>query len=211
MILIVGAMSEEIEQIAQQVQDGQLAGKAVHVEAVGVGKVMSAMTTQRLIDQLQPDFVLMVGVAGALNPALSIGDIVLAERTIQHDLDTTALGIPRGTVPFTSWRWLEADPEWLQKARDLLQCHCGIILTGDQFMSRSAQQQNAYLRAELHGDAVDMESAAVAQVCACNSIPHLVIRMISDTADGSAKVDFWRFMPQAGKRLAEIVVDLIQA
>ena len=220
MILILGAMQAEIDGIAGALQRGWAPPQPVQLEAAGVGKVMAAMTTQRLIDTLQPDAVLMVGVAGGLNPRLAIGDVVIAAETLQHDLDVTALGVARGTVPFTEYRWLAADPGLLEaalavqldgtnEAGEPLQLHRGCILTGDQFMSRAAQQQQRYLVDELRGDAVDMESAAVAQVCICNQVPHLVVRVISDTADGSAKVDFWRFLPRAGERIARLTASIL--
>ena len=222
MIVIVGAMQQEIAAVATAVarEGGTLSGVRVHTAVTGVGKVMAAMTVQRLIDQLQPRAVLMVGVAGGLNPELEIGDVVAAADTVQHDLDATALGIPRGTVPFTSYRFIAASPRLLTYAVQVqlegktvsgraVRLFSGRILTGDQFMSRSAQQQCSYLRGELAGDAVDMESAAVAQVCAVNKVPHLIVRVISDTADGQAKVDFQRFLPVAGERILNMVQPIL--
>ena len=224
MILVVGAMPQETAGLGKQGETLMLGDTRVDVYSVGVGKVMSSMNTQKLIDRLQPDAVIMAGVAGGVNPELAIGDVVIGRETIQHDLDAVALGIPRGTVPFTEYRWLQADSRLLMAAEKLTppqsddydrQCGrlarliSGRILSGDQFMTRAIQQRSPHLRGELAGDAVDMESAAVALVCVCNQIPHLVIRVISDTADGKAKVDFSRFLPMAGKVLAQLVKELV--
>ncbi|AFG38591.1 5'-methylthioadenosine/adenosylhomocysteine nucleosidase [Spirochaeta africana] len=220
MVVVLAAMQQELDGIVQAQEHGWR--PALQTRVTGVGKVMAAMTTQRIIDELAPQAVLMVGVAGGLNPRLSIGDVVVGAETLQHDLDVTALGIPRGTVPFTGYRWLAGDEQLLQAAKHTIlpgkneagqpvQLHAGRILTGDQFMSRAAQQQHRYLVDELNGDAVDMESAAVAQVCVCNNIPHLVLRVISDTADGSARVDFWRFLPRAGQRIQQLTAAVLDA
>lgn len=218
MILVTAAMKSEIRAVAAAAERRELGN--VLVETIGVGKVMAAMNTQRLLMQHRPAAALMLGVAGGLNPDLGIGDVIAGKACIQHDLDTTALNFPRGTVPFTDYQWIDGDPQLLAKAGSLefsgtnyagdpVRFISGNILTGDQFMTRAMQQQNRYLRSELKGDAIDMESAAFALVCAANKIPHLVVRVISDTADGRAKVDFGAFLPQAGARILEIAQQLL--
>ncbi|MFW5802163.1 MAG: 5'-methylthioadenosine/adenosylhomocysteine nucleosidase [Spirochaeta sp.] len=221
MILVAGAMQQEIASVKAALAQGWNPGTRVQAEVIGVGKVMAAMNTQRLIDKLQPQAVLMVGVAGGLNPELTIGDVIAADQSIQHDLDVTELGMPRGQVPFTKYRWYQADkallnaamqvqPEGTNHAGQPIRVVSGRVLTGDTFMSRAAQQQNRYMRNELHGDAVDMESAAVAQVCVSNMVPHVIVRVISDTADGSAKIDFQRFLPSAGDRIFSMVDGIVR-
>ncbi len=223
---IIGAMEVEVSVIVAALADvqkftwhefsfyqGWLHDRKVVVVQSGCGKVLAAMTCQRLIDAFGPRAILFSGVAGALGD-LDIGDIVLATDTVQHDLDATKLGSPRGSVPFSDYRFFRSDEELLNLASTAevwgTRILAGRVLTGDQFMSRDELQAHSYLVEEFHGDAIEMEGASVAQVCVVNRLPFLIIRSISDRADSTAKVDFEAFAHKAAKNSLAIVDHVIK-
>ncbi len=223
-ILILGALEGEIQayQKASNSQidlrwsyikfyKGILDGKNIVFAATGVGKSLAAMATQKAIDTYHPRYILFTGLAGALNPSYQIGDIILAKETMMHDMNVTSLGFERGEIPYAHIRMIPADPTLLQLAQSYTapqgRICVGRVLTGDTFVS--TQHKNE-LRDELGGDAVEMEGASVALVAHQNQIPHLIIRIISDQADGQAKIDFERFLPQASAQLLILVQHTIQ-
>lgn len=227
MIAIMGAMDAEIENfikifdIKKEVEwcgftfyESSFNSHELVIIKSGVGKVMASMVTQRLIDQYDPDMILFTGVAGALNSKLEIGDVVLSKDCIQHDLDAQALGFARGTVSATIHREFVADASLLKIAETAKitgrKIYSGRILTGDQFMTREGLELHSYLIDELKGDAVEMEGSAVGQVCFLNETPFLIIRTISDKANGSAAVDFEKFTPMAAKNSYLIVRHMLE-
>lgn len=214
MIIIFGAMDSEISEFLSCMQnrqthlwngfehhEGSIAGRQVLVSKTGVGKVMAAMMTQHLIDDYQPKAVLFTGLAGSLQAHIAIGDTVLARDLVQHDMETSGIGFPRGRIPFSDWHFLPADAGLLEIASRFQPkqgaLHIGRICTGDQFITHREMTSHAHLNGELAGDAVEMEGASVAQVCLINQVPYLVARTISDKADGSAAVNFGEFLPRA--------------
>lgn len=227
MFLILGALDQEIEALlARAVIDsslhwgpfslhiGSLEEQQVCIVKCGVGKVLSAMLTQHLIDKYSPRALLFTGLAGALNPDFEIGDIILASDCVQHDLDASPLGFKRGQIPYTDIFSLECDKRLLNSAQtfksDEINIHVGRILTGDQFISKSAEISHHYLTSELCGDAVDMEGASVATVATLNQVPFLIVRTISDKADGESPENFNNFLPLASKHAAEIVSHILR-
>jgi adenosylhomocysteine nucleosidase len=179
----------------------------------GVGKVNAALCTQVLIDAFDAHTVICTGSAGAVNPALDIGDIVVADDCVQHDLVVDFLGLPRGQVPFTDLQFFSTAPELRRHAQELVlpdhTIHRGRVLTGDTFVEDEALRRR--LREELEGDCVEMEGAAVGQVCAMNDVPYLVVRAISDHADGTSDVDFGSFLEEAARSSSQIVLHLLDA
>jgi adenosylhomocysteine nucleosidase len=179
----------------------------------GVGKVNAALCTQILIDAFDAHAVICTGSAGAVNPALDIGDIVVADDCVQHDLVVDFLGLPRGQVPFTDLRFFPTSPE-LRRHAEVLSLpdhtiHRGRVLTGDTFVEDEALRRQ--LREDLEGDCVEMEGAAVGQACAVNDVPYLVVRAISDHADGTSDVDFEAFLQAAARSSSQIVLHLLDA
>lgn len=174
-------------------------GRHCVVAHCGVGKVFGAMVSQHCLDAYHPRALIFTGVAGALNPDLNIGDVVVSRDLIQHDVDGRALGFERGRLLLTDWKVFAADDALRRKAMSArlegFALREGRILTGDQFMTRESIRSHAYLTDELSGDAVEMEGAAVAQVCTLNQTPFLIVRTISDKADGDAVKDFNAFLP----------------
>lgn len=178
----------------------------------GVGKVLSAMVAQRSLDRFAPRAVALTGVAGALAPDLRPGDAVIARDTLQHDLDVTALGFALGEVPFTGERVFPCDPALVAAASGARidgALRTGRILTGDRFVTGADRACHAHLRADLAGDAVEMEGAAVAQVCTRNGVPFVIVRTISDRADGDAPADFAKVLAFAAANAAAVTRRLI--
>ena len=199
--LILGALEEEIaaflELLRARVDQawngfrfhcGTLQGSEVVVSRSGVGKSLSAAVTQHLIDRYSPARLLLTGLAGAIAPQLEVGDTLVARDCLQYDLDATALGFKLGEIPYTPYRILESDPALLTAALGYRprrgRLHSGRILTGDRFLVSAGAQRYGYLRSELLGDAVEMEGASVALVARLNGVPFLIVRTISDCADG---------------------------
>ncbi len=207
---IIGAMDEEIAVYLQHLKkikkkeyhsftfyERTLNNQSVVIVKSGVGKVFAAMITQYLIDTFKVKTILFTGVAGALNKTIKIGDIVISKDSMYHDFDATALGFQRGQISYTTLRIFPADEKLLKSALNIkIPSHniiAGRILTGDQFFTQSERTEHKYLAAELHGACIEMEGAAVAHVCTMNNIPHLIIRTISDQADGQAVQDYNQF------------------
>ncbi|EFU41661.1 Adenosylhomocysteine nucleosidase [Paenibacillus vortex V453] len=219
---LIGAMDEEVELLLGQLENkvttvkagvtyasGTLHGKQVVVCKSGVGKVNAAVTTQILIDSFGVSKILFTGVAGALHPDLNIGDIVISSSCMQHDMDVTPLGFARGMIPYQEVSDFPADQSLIELAeeacKELSVDHyvIGKVLSGDQFIASRETVQTLY--EDLNGACAEMEGSAVAQVCYMNHVPYVVIRSMSDKADGSAHVNFPEFTVKASRRSHEIV------
>jgi adenosylhomocysteine nucleosidase len=223
---IIGAMQEEIELLLEQMDNkqteihagisyhrGVFRGKKVVLTRSGVGKVNAAVCTQILIDKFGADAVLFTGVAGAVDPDLNIGDIVISSSSLQHDIDVTALGFPRGTIPYQDISEYNADEKLVALAEEAGRalypgrCKVGKILSGDQFIADREVVKT--LHEQFEGACTEMEGASVAQVCFMNGIPHVIIRSMSDKADGSAHVNFAEFTVEASNRSYAIVEKMV--
>lgn len=212
---------------------GRLAGQPVVLALCGIGKVAAATTTTVLIERFGVRQLLFTGVAGGLAPGVQLGDVVVADGFIQHDMDASPL-FPRHEVPlygkarFASDRLLSSrlllaartalsDVENLCDPADRerfglhrVAVHHGLLVSGDRFVSALAQA--AELRAVLpQALAVDMESAAVAQVCHDYGVPFAAVRTVSDRADDSAQADFPAFVEAVASRYAQAIVRALTA
>ncbi|MGD8192298.1 5'-methylthioadenosine/adenosylhomocysteine nucleosidase [Brevibacillus ginsengisoli] len=224
---IIGAMDEEIALYLDAMKgttqstkagityyEGELEGKTVVVCKSGVGKVNASVCTQILIDQYQVEQVIFTGVAGAVHPQLNIGDIVVSTDCVQHDVDVTPLGFAPGQIPFTDkWIW-KADSKLQELAIEAgqsisegIQVVSGRVLSGDQFVADRDKVQ--WLYQQFDAACTEMEGAAVAAVCSMNGIPFVVVRSMSDKADGSAHVNFVEFTKLASERSFEMVVKIV--
>jgi adenosylhomocysteine nucleosidase len=224
---IIGAMEEEVAEFLAharvtrvverphfKVHEATLFGAPVVIVKCGVGKVFAALITQYLADHYPLSAVISTGVAGGLAANLSIGDVVVSRDCIHHDMDVRALGFVRGHIPFTDFRIFWGDEALLSRAlaAKLESGHrvaAGRILTGDQFISGARHETHGHLTEELEGDAVDMESAAIAQVCFINAVPFVSVRTLSDKADGTAHVDFNAFLPEIVRNSFAVVRSVI--
>ncbi len=224
---IIGAMDDEIAMYLDKIEnlqktewkiftfyEGQLYDKEVVLVKSGVGKVFAAMICQHLIDRFHTTQILFTGVGGSLNKDLDIGDVIVGQDTVHHDFDAQPLGFKRGQISYTDYRFFEAEKALVAlAAKAPLENHkiaVGRILTGDQFFTQADKEQHTYLTEELAGDCIEMEGAAVAQVCVMNEVPHVVIRTVSDKADGSAVADYNTFKSTVAHNSFAIVCHVVQ-
>jgi len=212
---------------------GELAGRPVVLSLCGIGKVAAAATTAMLVERFGARRLVFTGVAGGLAPGVAVGDVVVASGFIQHDMDASPL-FPRHEIPLYGRALFEADtqlagalehaaaaalarPEALCDAADRTRfglhgarVHRGLLVSGDRFVS--ALFEAAELRASLpQALAVDMESAAVAQVCHDYAVPFAAVRTVSDRADDQAHVDFPAFVEVVASRYARAIVSRLFA
>ena len=214
---------------------GQMQGQPVVMVLSGIGKVAAATTTAVLMERFQPQQLIFTGVAGGIGDGVAVGDIVVGSSYLQHDMDASPL-FPRHELPGYGRSRLAADPgllallqqaaeqaiAWLPQQLDPAtraafglhapRVHAGKIITGDRFVATAAESHA--LRAELAAAlAVDMESAAVAQVCHDYGVPFCAVRTISDRADDQAHVDFPAFLEQVARhysgRMLEVALSLL--
>lgn len=217
MRLVIGAMDDKVEtNIANRAFiEGRLEGKEVIVVMSRWGKVASAQTATTLIETFGATHVMFTGVAGGVDPALNIGDVVVGTEIVQHDMDASAVPpFKRFEVPLLGVTHFKSDIRMVEIANaaatdyistdlineipsDLLQEFTmtkpkvvrGIIASGDQFIASDTKLTE--LRRDLPGIlCIEMEGAAVAQVCYEHAIPFVIIRSLSDKANNSAPVDF---------------------
>ena len=181
----------------------------------GVGKVNAARATQILIDNFKPDYIVNVGVAGGLNPMLSIGDIVIGETLVQHDFDITSFGHSKGYIPGVGEK-IYADYYLVKKIEEAIgnqeekvyKYEKGVIASGDIFCTAIPMRDKIY--AKFNAECVEMEGAAIGQVCSLCNVPFVVIRSISDTPNGENEVTYEKFIKLASERCANILKDFVK-
>ncbi len=206
-------------QTPRTIEQGWIDGRPVILALAGVGKVAAATTAAMLIERHKVQRIVFTGVAGAVANGVNVGDVVVGDEYLQHDMDASPL-FPRYEIPYTGISRFRGDAVLVAiileaihavfkraDASNATKIYRGLIISGDRFVSSASEVQS--LRAALP-DAlcVEMEGAAMAQVCHDYSIPFVAVRSISDTADDSAHVDFPKFVKDFAGPLA---VQLIQA
>ena len=203
---------------------GQLDGQPVVLALSRIGKVAAAATTATLLEHFGARAVVFTGVAGGVGPGVAVGDVVVASGFVQHDMDASPL-FPRYEIPLTGQSVWAADPAWTQAlalalaAQHVLrgadysghtvQVHQGLIATGDRFVcaAQEAQQLVQNLAQAGHAAlAVEMEGAAVAQVCNDYGVPMAAVRTVSDRADDTAHVDFPQFVDTVARVYAQKII-----
>ena len=158
---------------------GEYAGVTVVAVIGGVGKVNGAITAQELIQEFGVEKIIFTGLAGGLDPTVKIGDVVIGAEVLHHDLDMTIM--ENGQFPGMPTDFFPGDPEMMELCRGLGDnVRFGRIITGEKFIT--GKERDGLIEA-FHPQCVDMESAAVAQVCWFFGTPLLVIRSLSDNAD----------------------------
>jgi adenosylhomocysteine nucleosidase len=186
----------------------EIEGKEVVLAVSGVGKVNAARVAEAMILKYNPDFIINTGVAGGLNPELSIGDIVLSRELVQHDMDTSALGDPVGFLSTPPLVYLPANTDLLKKAEKAaaelnFKTISGIIASGDKFVSEETDRER--IIENFSADACEMEGAAIAQVCYLSGVPFLVIRAISDGGNSDSPMDYPTFARLAAEKGADLL------
>lgn len=224
---IIGAMQEEVDTLIKMLDDkkcekindleffiGMYSNTQLIVVRCGVGKVNSAMCTQLLIDKFNPDAIINIGVAGAVADEVNIGDIVLSTHLVEHDFDCTTFGYEKSVIPRMKSSEFVADENLLNIARKSqnnlkdISFFEGVIASGDIFVS-SRQIKDELLK-RYNAMCVEMEGASIAHICTLNNMPFLVIRAMSDKADGHAPDNFDEFVIHSAERAREFIQEMIK-
>jgi adenosylhomocysteine nucleosidase len=177
----------------------------------GIGKVAAAITATVLIEKYQVQRILFTGVAGGLASHVKVGDVVVGAELLQHDIDASPL-FPQYEVPLLNLSRFPSDESMTQclidSARQALPqatVHVGLIISGDQFVSSASESQR--LQTQISDAlAVEMEGAALAQVCHAYDVPLAVVRTLSDRADDAAHTDFSQFVKDVASHYSAAIV-----
>ena len=210
---IVTAMSNVSEKIISGVKyyKGTLNNKDIVVAKCGIGKVFAAICTQTMILEFAPSVIINTGVAGSLSKDLNVLDVAIASKVVQHDMDTSAIGDPKGLISGINVIYFDACENIvniLQKSAALIGCNTkiGIIASGDKFISQNSDK-NA-IKTEFSAIACEMEGASVGHVCFVNNVPFGIIRAISD-GEG-AEMDYITFANIAAENSVKITKKFIE-
>lgn len=225
---IIGAMEKEVELIKELLVDveikeyshmlfykGKLHGEEVVVCKSGVGKVFAAMCAEIMILMYDVTAIINTGAAGSLHNEMNIGDILISTGAVHYDVDATVFGYERGQVPSTDKALYPADKRLIH----LIQRVCehkfedsyvfeGLVASGDQFISTDAKKE--WIKKHFEAYCCEMEGASIAQVAAYNDVPFVIIRSISDKADGSQFKDYEEFENEAARKSALLVEKVVQ-
>ena len=193
---------------------GKLEGKEVVLLKSGIGKVNAAMATTILHERYQPTAVINTGSAGGLDTSLSIGDIVISDRVVHHDVDVTAFDYQYGQIPSMPL-YFESDQNLINIVEKTIQsinqvnCKQGLIATGDSFIQKPEAVQK--IREQFPDViAAEMEAVAIAQVCHQYQTPFVVIRALSDIAGKESAQSFDQFIDQAARHAAELIIKVVK-
>ena len=225
---IITAMKEEMQEIKkimtnveeQQIYEltffkGRINEKGVILVEAGIGKVNAARVTQILIDNFNIDAIINVGVAGTAKDELNMGDIVIGERVVQHDFDITAFGHSKGFISNVG-QFIESDKHLLSKMIQTIEkfndsefkIKIGVIASGDIFCTDPRMKDK--IRNKFDADAIEMEGAAIAQVCKLDNIPFIIIRSISDNPNLNNVITYEEYLSMATKRCANIIEEYLK-
>lgn len=223
---IVGAMAQEMEILAGLMEEkmqtqvgsavifeGKIQGKSVVLLQSGIGKVAAATGTTALLQRTRCDLVINTGSAGGVAQGLKVGDIVVSTETAHHDADVTAFGYAKGQLPNCPPRF-KSDEKLTALSAEIAEkqghrVKFGLICSGDSFIA--SEQKLAQIKEDFPDVvAVEMEAAAIAQVCHSFNVPFVVVRAISDGGDGEASMSFEEFLPLAAKMSSEMVLALLE-
>ena len=223
---IIGALEDEVREIISRLYNkttekvgsiefnlGELFGKRIVIARCGVGKVFAAICAEAMIIKYSPSLIVNSGVGGALDKSLRPCDIVFADKLVQHDMDTSPLGDPVGLISGVNRVWFETD----RRAREVLieaaselgvNYLVGAIATGDKFIS--SKEDKDRITSLFGASACEMEGGAIAHTAFVNGTPFMVVRAISDSADGDACMDYPTFLPIATKASTSLTLSLIE-
>jgi len=222
MIGIIGAMNVEIDRITAQMTnksvqkiggvtytEGDIGDKKVVAAVCGIGKVFAAICAQTMILRYSPEVIINTGVAGTLTNELNILDTVVASALVQHDMDTTYFGDPRGLISGINKVEFECDEGLAEKICENISSRYirGIIASGDAFIADENRKRD--IKETFNAVCCEMEGAAIAHVCYVNNIKCCVVRTISDGADGDKVMSYEAFCEKAAEKSAQIIINTI--
>lgn len=215
---IIGAMDAEVAALKSKMNiestetisgiefcRGTLCKKSVVVAKCGVGKVFAAICAQTMILRFGVTHIINTGVGGALDPKLDLLDLVISDKVVQHDMDTSPLGDPVGLVSGINKVYFEASTVLIDAAKATdVPCVTGTIASGDQFVADS--ETKATISDRFGARICEMEGAAIGHVCFVNGVDFLIVRAVSDSANENSVMDF----PQLVSRAAVISSTLVE-
>ena len=223
---IIGAMNDEVSGLISRLEGhetekvggiefhtGSIYSKKVVIAQCGVGKVFAAMCAEAMIIRYSPSIIVNSGVGGAIAGDLKCADIVVADRLVQHDMDTSPLGDPRGMISGINKVYFDAD----ERATDILMdaaeklnisAKRATVASGDVFVASA--QKKADIADSFSAAVCEMEGAAIAHVAFVNGTPFAVVRAISDSADGNSPMDFPTFLKIAVKSSESLTLAFIE-
>ena len=225
---VIGAMNEEVVSLKNMLEEkretmiagltfyeGRLLGKNLVVVECGIAKVNAAMTAQILISEFGVDALINTGVAGALGHGIKVNDVVVSTEAIEYDVDASAMGDPRGTIPRMKSSVFIADTVLVDAAYKAFEnghaktnVHKGRVVTGDRFVADKATKVE--LRDLFKGACCEMEGGAIAHVASLNEVPFVIIRAISDNADDEAGISYDEFVIEAAEISKDMVVSMVR-
>lgn len=224
---IIVALEKEVSSIAAEIEDvkietiakmtyfsGRIGDNEVIVAQSGMGKVSAAVCAQTMIFRFEPDFIINTGIGGALLDEMKIGDIAISDYTVEHDIDTTAIGDEYGYLSGLDIIKIPASVKLAEIFREEVKKHTdanvfvGTIASGDQFIS--SKERKDFIKNTFGAICCEMEGAAIGHVCYQNEKPFCVIRCISDNADDDAEMDYPTFATEVAKKNADIIVNLVK-
>lgn len=226
MIGIIGAMEQEVTLLASMITNsketqiagvrfiqGTLEGQSVVLLRSGVGKVQAAMATTLLHEHFKPTKIINIGSAGGLILGMEIGDIIISDETAHHDVDLTPIGLAPATLPGLP-QTFPSDPALITLVSEVIAAlkinsQIGLIGTGDAFIADQARVE-AIKAIFPNVKAVEMEAAAIAQVCYLYQTPFIVIRALSDLPDKEMPMSFVEYLDFAAKNSANIVLQVLK-
>lgn len=223
---IIGAMEEEVKGLRSKMvisdtldkagcnfTHGTLNGVNIVLLLCGIGKVAAAVGTTILIDQFNPDVVINTGSAGGLSKDLDVGDIIISDSVMYHDVDVTLFGYKYGQLPkmpeafIPDKKLIESAQKASTRVKDI-HIRSGLIITGDSFIHTKEAVKN--IKSKLPKmEATEMEAASIAQVCHMFSKPFLIIRSISDVPGKKSKQSFEEFLIVAAKNSGKLVEEIL--
>ena len=226
LIGIIGAMEVEVQALKDLMDNAELKeissvvfyrGKINGIDTVvavaGVGKVNAAVCAQTMILEYSPDYIINTGVAGGLSEELKIGDVAVADKVAEHDMDTSPLGDELGFITGINKVYMQCD-EYISglmydaaKSVDGINAVRGTIASGDQFIA--SEEQRRFIKKNFNAVAAEMEGAAIGHVCTMNNVKFGVLRAISDGANSDSTIDFPTFTKMAVKNTVEIITKML--
>ena len=222
MIGIIGAMKIETDALVSMLEDksveiisgreyyrGKLCGTEVVICTCGIGKVFAAICAEAMILRYSPSLIINTGVAGALADSLDVCDIVISTAVVQHDMDTSPLGDPVGLISGINKVYFDADKAAADKISTIvsdmgIHTLCGVVASGDQFISGKDAKDK--IKTNFPDAACcEMEGAAIGHVAYVNDTPFVIVRAISDKADGSGSMDYMQFCKIAAENSVKAI------